>query len=223
MGVHLLLMVNKVERLQSGLYLFARNRVDLEPLRQFARGAALVDLRVIVAGDEEADRQLRKLAAIGCSVLVVSAPTDVRQAAQLSACNQDIAGEAAFAAAFVGRFDQWHHPRRYFELFWEAGALGHTLYLAAAAVGLGATGIGCFFDDLVVSLLRDTGGVDPGFSTAQTFDPDGSRFQALYHFAVGPSEADPRLLSFEPYHHMEEDYMYEPLQGGVSRIRRTIH
>ena len=34
-------------------------------------------------------------------------------------------------------------------LHFEAGAIGHSLYLAAEALGLGATGIGAFYDDEV--------------------------------------------------------------------------
>jgi hypothetical protein len=32
-------------------------------------------------------------------------------------------------------------------LFWETGVLGQLLYLEAHAVGISATGIGCYFDD----------------------------------------------------------------------------
>lgn len=37
----------------------------------------------------------------------------------------------------------WMYPR----LFWETGVLGQVLYLEAHAVGISATGIGCYFDD----------------------------------------------------------------------------
>lgn len=37
----------------------------------------------------------------------------------------------------------WMYPR----LFWETGVLGQVLYLEAHAIGISATGIGCFFDD----------------------------------------------------------------------------
>lgn len=37
----------------------------------------------------------------------------------------------------------WMYPR----LFWETGVLGQVLYLEAHAMGISATGIGCFFDD----------------------------------------------------------------------------
>lgn len=38
-------------------------------------------------------------------------------------------------------------PWMYPWLFWETGVLGQILYLEAHAVGISATGIGCFFDD----------------------------------------------------------------------------
>lgn len=37
----------------------------------------------------------------------------------------------------------WMYPR----LFWETGVLGQVLYLEAHAIGISATGIGCFFDN----------------------------------------------------------------------------
>ena len=37
---------------------------------------------------------------------------DVRHAAQLSACGQDIASGGSLAAAFVGTFHGWIHPRK---------------------------------------------------------------------------------------------------------------
>lgn len=37
----------------------------------------------------------------------------------------------------------WMYPR----LFWETGVLGQVLYLEAHALGISATGIGCYFDD----------------------------------------------------------------------------
>ena len=168
--VHILLMVHSVEGLPPGLYLLARGG-DLAALQRFARGSALEDLRGVV--DAEADPGLRssleELADAGGRLLVVAAPVDVREAAQLSACNQEIAGHGAFAAAFLGRFAGWRRPHEYLELHWEAGVLGQVLYLAAHAAGLGATGIGCFFDDFTLSLLRDAGGADAGSSQVGMF------------------------------------------------------
>lgn len=44
----------------------------------------------------------------------------------------------------------WMYPR----LFWETGVLGQVLYLEAHAVGISATGIGCYFDDDGMCLLH---------------------------------------------------------------------
>lgn len=63
---------------------------------------------------------------------------------------QDIAADGCFSLGMVARFepalrerDAWMYPR----LFWESGVLGQVLYLEAHAVGISATGIGCYFDD----------------------------------------------------------------------------
>lgn len=63
---------------------------------------------------------------------------------------QDIAGDGCFSLGMVAHLEPtlsskgaWMYPR----LFWETGVLGQVLYLEAHAVGISATGIGCFFDD----------------------------------------------------------------------------
>lgn len=219
-GVHVLFMVHSVEGMHPGLYILVRDPDDVQQLRNYSRGVGMADLRGFSDGDPELVRELEALESEGCFLLAVAAPIDVRGAAQLSACNQDVAGDGAFAAALVGRVAGWRHPHEYLELLWEAGTLGHILYLAAHAAGVGGTGLGCFFDDFTLGLMRDPGPIDAGSSTAQAFDVDTAQFQVLYHFAVGCPEADPRLLSFDPYHHLDEAYAYEPLPGGVGRIWR---
>jgi len=59
----------------------------------------------------------------------------------------------------------------------EAGAIGHRMYLASEALGLRATGIGAFFDEEVnryLSLAPELG-------------------QVVYHFAIGYPVPDTRL------------------------------
>jgi len=63
------------------------------------------------------------------------------------------------------------------------GVLGQALYLEAEAAGVRATGIGCFFDDEMHTLL----GVE------------GHAWQSLYHFTVGGAVDDQRLSAFPPY------------------------
>ena len=70
-----------------------------------------------------------------------------------------------------------HGDRGYRYAHFEAGALGHRLYLGAEAFGLGATGIGAFYDEEVHRYLRLT--------------PEQG--QVVYHFAIGYPVPDPRL------------------------------
>jgi SagB-type dehydrogenase family enzyme len=67
--------------------------------------------------------------------------------------------------------------RGYRYVHFEAGAIGHRLYLAAEALGLGATGIGAFYDDEVHRHLN----LVP------------SQGQVVYHFAIGYPVPDPRV------------------------------
>ena len=60
-----------------------------------------------------------------------------------------------------------------------AGAIGHRLYLAAEALGLGATGIGAFYDEEVHRYLNLT----------------PKQGQAVYHFAIGYPIPNPRLAA----------------------------
>ena len=67
--------------------------------------------------------------------------------------------------------------------FLECGTIGQVLYLEAEAAGLRGTGIGCFFDDGMHSLL--------GLKDR--------RYQSLYHFTVGGPLEDERLTTLPAY------------------------
>lgn len=95
---------------------------------------------------------------------------------------QDLAGNACVAFSMIAdlvRATRAYGDRGYRYAHFEAGAIGHRMYLAAEALGLGATGIGAFFDDDVHRYL----GLDAG---------DG---QVVYHFAIGHPVPDPRLVA----------------------------
>lgn len=114
---------------------------------------------------------------------------DVTDLAATLSCQQDIAGQSAFAVAMIAPFEHVVRPApyRYRHLHWECGMIGQVLYLAAEAHGLRGTGIGCFFDDAVHRLLgiRDTS------------------YQTLYHFTVGHPIEDDRISTLPAYHHLE--------------------
>jgi SagB-type dehydrogenase family enzyme len=105
---------------------------------------------------------------------------DQRVAAAGLSLGQELAGNACVAFSMIGNLDQAarvHGNRGYRYVHFEAGAIGHRLYLAAEALGLGATGIGAFYDDEVHRYLNLT--------------PEQG--QVVYHFAIGYPVPDPRL------------------------------
>jgi SagB-type dehydrogenase family enzyme len=105
---------------------------------------------------------------------------DQRVAAAGLSLGQDLAGNACVAFSMIGDLDRAaraHGDRGYRYVHFEAGAIGHRMYLAAEALGLGATGIGAFYDEEVHRYLNLT----PG------------QGQVVYHFAIGYPVSDPRL------------------------------
>jgi len=95
---------------------------------------------------------------------------------------QDLAGNACVAFSMIADLDRAtraHGDRGYRYAHFEAGAIGHRLYLAAEALGLGATGIGAFFDDQVHRYL----------------DIAPEQGQVVYHFAIGYPVTDPRMVA----------------------------
>jgi hypothetical protein len=105
--------------------------------------------------------------------------------ARTLSCHQDIASHGAVTFLLLAEFAApvAANPAAYRHLHWEAGMLGHVITLEAEAAGWRGTGIGCFFDDADHDVL---GVAD-------------SRFQVLYHFAVGMPVDDPRLLTLDAY------------------------
>lgn len=105
----------------------------------------------------------------------------------------------------------------YASVHWEAGVLGQALYLEAEALGLSATGLGCFFDDAVNRLVNVTHESDAAaaacvaaslmepsennFTAAESSSAEfENHFQAVYCFAVGKGGAvDPRLTAQPAY------------------------
>jgi SagB-type dehydrogenase family enzyme len=105
---------------------------------------------------------------------------DQRVAAAGLSLGQDLAGNACVAFSMIGdleRAARAHGDRGYRYVHFEAGAIGHRMYLAAEALGLGATGIGAFYDEEVHRYLH----IAP---------VEG---QVVYHFAIGHPVRDPRL------------------------------
>jgi len=172
--VHLVLFVHRVVGLAPGLYVFFRRQDAVDSLRP----AFKKDFEWLSVTDCPAHFQFFRL--LG---------GDVRKAAKILSCHQDIAGDSAFSLGMLAEFDDSlkEGPWVYRRLFWETGQIGQALYLEAEAAGVRGTGIGCFFDDPVHELL--------GISD--------TRLQSLYHFTIGGSLVDNRLQTLPAYAHID--------------------
>jgi SagB-type dehydrogenase family enzyme len=165
--VHAALLVHRVDGLEPGLYMLVRNPGALPNLKRSLRPEWL--------WQQTGPNHLP---------LYLLLPYDLRAAAKLICCHQDIGADSCFALGMIARFEiALNQPWRYRYLFWECGILGQALYLEAEAAGIRATGIGCFFDDEMHTLL----GVKD------------HTWQSLYHFTVGGAVDDQRLSVVPPY------------------------
>lgn len=173
--VDLLLFVHRVDDLPPGLYWFQRSA---------DRPVFGSDL---VAEPVQSDWPLWRLRT-----------GNVQYEAMELSCHQEIAGRSAFAVAMPAPLRPLvaRQPYLYRHLHWECGMIGQVLYLAAEAHGLRGTGIGCFFDEPVQTLL----GIDD------------DRLQSLYHFTIGHPVEDTRIATLPPY-----DHLSRPTDTGASR------
>ena len=169
--IHLALFVHRVQDLDPGLYVLVRDlrqtrvlRAEMKP--EFAWGKP-----------------------VGCPDglgLYWLQKGDAQTLSEQVSCHQSIAADGSFSLGMIAEFERplqqfgaWLYPR----LFWESGVVGQVLYLEAEAIGIRGTGIGCFFDDPMHSVL--------GLKTL--------RYQSLYHFTIGGPVEDSRLRSLPPY------------------------
>ncbi|XP_074279974.1 uncharacterized protein LOC141605194 [Silene latifolia] len=169
--VHAALFVHRVSGLRNGLYFLVRNEDHFEDLRKVMKP----EFTWNKPDGCPDDLPLYELALGDC-----------RELSKRLSCHQDIASDGCFSLGMIAHFEPslrekgaWMYPR----LFWETGVLGQVLYLEAHAVGISATGIGCFFDDPVHEVL--------GLK--------GSDYQSLYHFTVGGPVLDKRIMSLPAY------------------------
>jgi nitroreductase len=168
--VHPIFFVHRVDGLTPGLYLLERAPGALEALRKALRSSFDWERP---AGCPEGFPLFRLESG------------DARPLARFASCQQEIASDSVFAVAMLAdvgaslREGPWWYRR----LHWEAGVLGQVLYLEAEAAGLRATGIGCFFDDVV----------------HETLGLGDDRFRDLYHFTVGGAVEDERLATRPGY------------------------
>lgn len=172
--VSLALFVHRVKGLTPGLYLLIRDSSHRENLRQELQHEFLWTQPANCPDDLP---------------FVLLREGDFRDTAKLVSCHQDIAADGAFSLGMLAQFQsslEEHGASFYPRLFWETGLIGQILYLEAEAAGIRATGIGCFFDDLMHEVL--------GIKRRN--------WQSLYHFTVGGQIEDLRIQTIPPYEHL---------------------
>ena len=173
--ISVVVFLHRVHGLSPGLYLLVRDPFHEPSLRKTLRP----EFRWARPADCPESLPLYQLL-----------ETDVRDTARMICCHQDIASDGAFALAMLAEFDaslEQYGASFYPRLFWETGLIGQILYLEAEAAAIRATGIGCFFDDVMHEVL----GIHD------------HAWQSLYHFTVGKPVDDPRLQTLPPYGHLQ--------------------
>lgn len=168
--IHPIFFVHRVEGLEPGVYALPRRPSASSALREQLRG----DFEWQTPAGTPAHLPFVRLLR-----------TDCRIVARTMNCHQAIASDSCFSLSMLGEFEPIvsSNAWRYRQLHWEAGLLGHVLYLEAEAAGLRGTGIGCYFDDALHEIL--------GIASLQ--------FQALYHFTVGRPLNDDRISTLPAY------------------------
>jgi SagB-type dehydrogenase family enzyme len=169
--IHLALFVHRIDGLQPGLYAVPRTGAGEALMRKTLNQGFAWERPPNVPDDLP---------------LFLLERADCRRIARQLSCGQDIAADGCFSLGMLAEFDAAladDGPAAYRHLFWEAGAIGQSLYLEAEAAGIRGTGIGCFFDDGVHELL---GIADHAL-------------QSLYHFTIGGPVDDPRLTTRPGY------------------------
>jgi SagB-type dehydrogenase family enzyme len=172
-SVHLLIFAHRIIGLETGLYFLDRGEAGVEEIKQKCRPGFLWE---------------KTPHAPEALPLYLLEPGDFRSIAPRTSCDQDIAGDGAFAIAMIAEFRDVieRQPYRYRHLHWEAGMIGQALYLSCEAHGMRGTGMGCFFDDTVHDLM--------GFLD--------HAYQDIYHFGAGKPVEDTRIATLPPYHHL---------------------
>ena len=171
--VSFVIFVNSVQNLESGLYFFSRNERHLEEAKTLMKESFSFE-----KVDEKRELYLLNRGYFSTIAKTIS-------------CNQHIAKDGAFSIAMLCEFSKpinQYGAQMYKELYYECGSIGQQLYLEATSIDLHATGIGCFLDDSMHSLLGLTNNL----------------YQSLYHFTIGRALIDERITTSEPYAHLKD-------------------
>ncbi|KAF0978711.1 hypothetical protein FDP41_002531 [Naegleria fowleri] len=200
-NVHLVIFVHRVKGLERGMYLLYRGLENMNDKITSENVLNKIKQDWNMSFDwHMIDQKLPLFKLVS---------NDLRKFAKLSSCVQDIASDSCFSMAMVtfnfGTHIEKKGPYGFKELYWEAGYIGHILYLEAERMGLRATGIGCFFDDTILENVlqveeEDSYSVLNEIDDSENSDIDAiQNYQDLYHFTIGKPVEDSRIQNVSPY------------------------
>ena len=118
-NIDIVLFVNRVNGLESGIYYYSRNNLLKHNFTQIEDRLYLIE------------------------------KGDFSEASKFINCTQDLGKFSSVSFSFVANFEKITKNYHYKLTLEEAGMVGHILYLEAEAKGIRGCGIGCFFDDLI--------------------------------------------------------------------------
>lgn len=124
-NIDILLFVNRVNGLESGIYYFSRNNLLKHKFKKIEENLFLIEK----GNFEEVSRFIN--------------------------CYQDLGKLSSVSFSFMASFNKIKKNFHYKLTLQEAGMIGHILYLEAEAKGIRGCGIGCFFDDLVNEIVEN--------------------------------------------------------------------
>lgn len=169
--IALLVFILNVEGLETGLYLIPRHP----------------DLWAELKTQLSSQYQPEPVQGFeGLLRLMTAEPLAVKRLSRSAHCHQDIAGGSCLTLGMLAPLDallEQEGPSAYRALYREAGLIGQLLYLEAEAQQIRGTGIGCFFDDPVHTLVG----------------LEGMSWQSLYHFTLGLPIVDSRIETTPAY------------------------
>src|SRR3989449_6481648 len=156
--IHLALFVHRVDGLDPGLYMLARDPGKVDKLKHAM------------------PERFAWTTPPGCPPdlpLYLLEHGDAKRLASQVSCFQDIAGDGAFSLGMIAEYQEAlfkHGPWFYRRLFWETGVIGQVLYLEAEAAGGGGAGLGWFFSETGHPALRPQ---DPPLPSPPPLPPRG--------------------------------------------------
>src|SRR2546422_224427 len=140
--IHLALFVHRVDGLDPGLYMLARDPGKVDKLKHAMH------------------ERFAWTTPPGCPPdlpLYLLEHGDAKRLASQVSCFQDIAGDGAFSLGMIAEYQEAlfkHGPWFYRRLFWETGVIGQVLYLEAEAAGGGGDGDRWLFHEPGAPALR---------------------------------------------------------------------